>query len=38
MKLISTQQQIETTLTSDEIKNISLGQKVIVESEVGEGK
>lgn len=38
MKLISTQQQIETTLTSDEIKNISLWQKVIVESEVGEGK
>lgn len=38
MKLVSTQQQIETTLTSDEIKNISLWQKVIVESEVGEGK
>jgi len=24
MKLVSTQQQVETTLTSDEIKNISL--------------
>lgn len=38
MKLISTQQQIETTLTSDEIKNVSIWQKVIVESDVGEGK
>jgi hypothetical protein len=38
MKIISTQQQIETTLTSEEIKNISLWQKVIVESEVWEWK
>lgn len=38
IKIISTQQQIETTLTSEEIKNITLWQKVIVTSEVGEWK
>lgn len=38
VKIISTQQQIETTLTSEEIKNITLWQKVIVSSEVWEWK
>lgn len=38
VKIISTQQQIDTTLTSEEIKNITLWQKVIVSSEVWEWK
>ena len=38
VKLVSNQQQIELSLTSDEIKNVSIWQKVIVEWEIGEWK
>lgn len=38
VKLVSNQQQIELSLTSDEIKNVSIWQRVIVEWEIGEWK
>jgi multidrug resistance efflux pump len=36
LKVVSNQQQIETKVTIDELKNISLWQKVIIESQMGE--
>ena len=38
VKLVSTQQQVEVTLTSDEIKNIRLWQKVMIQSELWEAQ
>ncbi len=38
VKLVSNQQQIELSLTSDEIKNVSIWQRVIVEWDIGEWK
>lgn len=35
LKIISPQQQIETTLTIEEVKNISLWQSVVIESDIG---
>lgn len=36
LKVVSNQQQIETKVTIDELKNISLWQKVVIESQMGE--
>lgn len=38
VKLVSNQQQIELSLTSDEVKNVSIWQRVMVEWEIGEWK
>ena len=38
VKLVSNQQQIELSLTSDEIKNVSIWQRVLVEWDIGEWK
>lgn len=38
VKIISPAQQIELSLTVDEIKNVQIGQEVLVTSDIGEGK